>query len=250
MKVNGAGMEFDIGHGGAMLAGLASFFSPCVLPIVPAYLCFLVGISLEELTSTGEASPGARWRVVLTAFVFALGFGTVFVLLGATASTLGQALSRHFDTLRWIAGALILVMGLHFLGIIRIPLLFRQARVEVERRPATLGGAYVVGLAFGFGWTPCVGPVLAAILFIAGTEESVGQGAALLGSYAFGMGAPFVLAAAFAGTFMGVMRRARRHLGVVEKLMGAALVVTGILFIGNFIPDIAYWMIEYTPTLG
>ena len=243
-------MEFDVGHGGALLAGLASFFSPCVLPIVPAYLCFIAGVSLEELTATGETPPGARFRIILTALVFALGFATVFVLLGATASTLGQAMSRHFGTLRWIAGALIIVMGLHFLGVIRIPLLFRQARVEVERRPATLGGAYMVGLAFGFGWTPCVGPVLAAILFIAGTEDSAGQGAALLGSYAFGMGAPFVLAAAFAGLFMGVMRRARRHLGTIEKVMGAALVVTGVLFIGNFIPDIADWMIDYVPVVG
>ncbi len=243
-------MEFDVGFGGALMAGLASFFSPCVLPIVPAYLCFLAGVSLEELTDSGAAVPGARLRIVVTAFVFALGFATVFVLLGASASVLGQALARYFDTLRWVAGVVILVMGLHFLGVVRIPLLFRQARIEVERRPATLAGAYLVGLAFGFGWTPCVGPVLAAILFIAGTEESAVKGATLLGSYAVGMGAPFVLAAAFAGAFMGLMRRARRHLGTIERIMGGALVVTGILFIGNVIPDIAEWMIGVAPIRG
>ncbi len=243
-------MEFGVGNGGAFLAGLASFFSPCVLPIVPAYLCFLTGVSIEELTVTGARAPGARRRIVLTAMVFALGFATVFVVLGATASTIGQAVSRHFEMLRWVAGAVILVMGLHFLGLIRIPLLFRQARVEVERRPATLAGAYIVGLAFGFGWTPCVGPVLATILFIAGTEDSAVEGAALLGTYALGMGLPFVLAAGFAGAFMGLMRRARSHLGTIEKVMGAALVATGILFIGNFIPDVADWLIHYVPAMG
>lgn len=246
-------MELTVSYGGAVLAGLASFFSPCVLPIVPAYLCFLAGVSLDELTDAGtgpKAAPGARRRIVVTALVFALGFATVFMLLGATASTLGQVVSRHFDTLRWIAGAVILVMGLHFLGVLRIPFLFRQARVEVERAPASLAGAYLVGLAFGFGWTPCVGPVLATILFIAGAEESAREGAMLLGAYALGMGAPFVLAAGFAGAFMGLMRRARRHLGTIERVMGGALVVTGVLFMTNAIPYIANWMIEFTPVQG
>ena len=243
-------MGFDISYWGAVLAGLASFVSPCVLPIVPPYLCFLAGVSLEELTDTGASQPGARRRIVLTALAFALGFATIFVLLGATASTLGQALSRHYDILRWIAGSVILVMGLHFLGIFRIPLLFRQARVEVERRPATLFGSYLVGLAFGFGWTPCVGPVLAAILFVAGAKETAWEGAALLGAYAVGMGAPFVAAALFAGPFMALMRRMRRYMGLVEKAMGVALVATGILFLTNSINVIANWMINYIPAIG
>src|SRR6056297_2221483 len=200
-------MEFDIGLAGAALAGLMSFASPCVLPIVPPYLCFLAGVSLEELKGTEGRDPRAGRRIVLAALVFALGFATVFIALGATASSIGQAVSRHFDTLRWIAGAVILVMGLHFLGVLRIPLLYRQARMEVESRPATLAGSYLVGLAFGFGWTPCVGPVLAAILFTAAGRETAAEGAALLGAYAFGMGLPFVLAAAFATPFMTMMRR-------------------------------------------
>lgn len=243
-------MGFDITYGGAALAGLISFVSPCVLPLVPPYLCFLAGVSLEELTETGAGMPGARRRIVLTALTFALGFATVFVILGASASVIGQALSRNFDLLRWIAGGVILVMGLHFLGFIRIPLLFRQARVEVERQPATLIGAYLVGLAFGFGWTPCVGPVLAAILFVAAAQETVWEGGALLGVYAVGMGAPFVLAAAFAGPFMGLMRRFRRHMGLVEKTMGGALVLTGVLFVTNTIPDISAWMLDYVPVMG
>ena len=244
-------MDFDIGLMGAMLAGLASFASPCVLPIVPPYLCFLAGVSLDELTDAEGARPrGAQWRILLTALAFALGFATVFVALGATASTLGQVVSEYFDTLRILAGVLILGFGLHFLGVLRIPLLYRQARMEVERRPAGLAGAYLVGLAFGFGWTPCVGPILAAILFTAAGEETAWQGASLLGAYALGMGAPFVLAAAFAGPFMALMRRFRRHMGWVEKGMGAVLVATGVLFIGNFIPDIANWMIDFVPVAG
>jgi len=243
-------MGFDVGLGGAVLAGLLSFFSPCILPIVPPYLCFLAGVSFEELTEEGKAAPGARRRIVLAALFFAFGFATVFVIMGATASTLGQALSRHFDTLRYIAGGMILVFGLHFLGLIRIPLLYREARVEVESRPATLFGAYLVGLAFAFGWTPCVGPVLAAILFTAGAQDTAWQGALLLGAYAVGIGVPFVGAALFAGPFMALMRRFRRHMGWVEKGMGAALVVTGVLFLTNSINTIANWMIQYLPAMG
>ncbi|MEM1343406.1 MAG: cytochrome c biogenesis protein CcdA [Pseudomonadota bacterium] len=242
-------MDFDIGHAGAVVAGLMSFASPCILPIVPPYLCFLAGVSLDEL-SEGERRAGADRRVVLAALCFALGFATIFVLLGATASSLGQALSRHFDTLRWIAGGVILIMGLHFLGILRIPLLYRQARVEVEQRPATLAGSYLVGLAFGFGWTPCVGPVLAAILFTAAGRETATEGATLLGAYAVGMGLPFVLAAGFVRPFLALMRRARRHLGLVERTMGGVLVVTGVLFMTNSIADIAAWMLDYVPALG
>ena len=243
-------MGFDVTLLGAVGAGLLSFASPCILPIVPPYLCFLAGVSLEELTESGETAPGARRRVVLSAVAFALGFATVFVIMGATATTLGQALSRYFDVLRWVAGGLILVLGLHFLGILRIPLLYRQARVEVERKPATLFGAYLVGLAFAFGWTPCVGPVLAAILFTAGAQETAAEGAMLLGAYALGIGVPFVLAAFFAGPFMRLMRRFRKHMGVIEKGMGAALVATGLLFVTNSVVLISDWMLNYVPAAG
>ena len=243
-------MGFDITYWAAAMAGLLSFVSPCILPIVPPYLCFLAGISVDELTETGEANPGARRRVVFAALAFALGFATVFIALGASASFIGQGLTRHFDTLRYVAGAIILLLGLHFLGILRIPLLYRQVRVEVERRPATLIGAYVVGLAFAFGWTPCVGPVLAAILFTAGAQETAGGGALLLAAYSFGIGVPFVLAAFFAGPFMGLMRRFRHRMGLVEKVMGGFLVLTGVLFITNAMPVIAYWILEYMPLWG
>ncbi|SEA71730.1 cytochrome c biogenesis CcdA family protein [Rubrimonas cliftonensis] len=243
-------MGFDVTLLGAAGAGLLSFASPCILPIVPPYLCFLAGVSLEELTDSQGGEASARRRVVLAALAFALGFATVFVAMGATASTVGQTIAQYFDVLRWIAGGVILLLGLHFLGVLRIPLLYRQARVEVNRKPATLAGAYLVGLAFAFGWTPCVGPVLAAILFTAGAQETAAQGAMLLGAYALGIGAPFVLAAAFAGPFMGLMRKFRRHMGLVEKGMGAALVVTGLLFVTNSITVISGWMIGFVPVAG
>ena len=243
-------MEFDITLFGALTAGLLSFVSPCILPIVPPYLCFLAGVSLETLTDEGEQPGGARRRIVLAALAFALGFGTVFVAMGATASTVGQAISEYFDVLRWIAGGVILVLGLHFLGLVRIPLLYRSAQVQVEKSPATLLGAYLVGLAFAFGWTPCVGPVLAAILFTAGAQETAAEGALMLGAYAVGIGIPFVAAAAFAGPFMRLMRRFRAHMGVVERVMGGMLVVTGVLFLTNSVSVIAGWMIGTVPVMG
>lgn len=243
-------MEIDIGHGGAALAGLASFASPCVLPIVPSYLCFLAGVSLEDLAGTGVARAGARTRVVLSACVFALGFATVFVLLGATATAVGQALSRHLDLLRWLAGGIIIAMGLHFLGLVGIPLLNRHLQVEVGRRPTTFAGRYLVGMAFGFGWTPCVGPVLAAILFLAGAKESAWQGATLLAAYALGMALPFVGFALFAPTFASWMRPLGRHTAWLGRAIGIALVATGLLFWTGSIPHIAGWMITYLPAQG
>src|SRR6185437_16212541 len=184
----------DVSLGGALAAGLLSFVSPCVLPIVPPYLAWLAGISFDELKSE---TPGAkqRRRVIVAAISFVLGFATVFIALGATASVVGKTIAQYFDALAIIAGILIIAMGLHFLGVFRISMLYREARVQVERKPAGPLGAYVMGLAFG--WTPCVGPVLAAILFIAGSEGTALRGAALLGAYSLGIGIPFILAAAF-----------------------------------------------------
>ncbi|MEC9368450.1 MAG: cytochrome c biogenesis protein CcdA [Pseudomonadota bacterium] len=240
---------FDIGLGGAFLGGLISFISPCVLPIVPPYLCYLAGVSIDHFTGTGDPGSGGR-RIFLTALVFVLGFTTVFVALGASASAVGQLVQQYMDWLAIAAGAAILVMGLHFLGVFRIALLYREARVQVERKPPGLVGAFVMGLAFAFGWTPCAGPVLAAILFSAGAQESVGEGARLLTAYSLGIGLPFLAAAAFARPFMLFMARFRKHLGTVEKIMGVMLVLTGILFMTGGMATIAYWILEYVPALG
>ncbi|MCG8691394.1 MAG: cytochrome c biogenesis protein CcdA [Minwuiales bacterium] len=241
-------MGFDVGFGGAFIAGLLSFLSPCVLPLVPPYLCFVAGMSMEELS--GDAEPGASRNVAFAAFAFVLGFMTVFVALGASASLVGQLVADHLTVLSYVAGAAIIVMGLHFLGVVRIPLLYREARFHPAARPAGLIGAYVIGLAFAFGWTPCVGPVLAAILFIAGSEETAAQGAALLTFYGLGIGIPFLLAALFAGPFMRFATRFRRHVATVEKTMGALLVVTGVLFAAGSMNTLSYWLLEAFPALG
>jgi len=239
----------DISYLGAVVAGLLSFLSPCVLPLVPPYLAWIAGVSLSEI-SDAEPDRAARKRVTITALVFALGFATVFVSLGATASALGQFVAEHLDTLSKIAGVVIVVMGLHFLGLLRIGLFNREARVEVQRRPTSLVGAYAVGLAFGFGWTPCVGPVLAAILFTAAQADSAWGGASLLGAYALGMGAPFVVAALFMGPFMRFMARFRRHMGIIEKVIGALLVIVGILFITGGFASLSWRLLEWMPFLG
>lgn len=234
---------------GAFLAGLLSFVSPCVLPLVPPYLGFIAGVSLEELTGQNDQKSASR-RVFLASLAFVAGFTTVFVALGASASFLGQFVTQHIQFLGYVAGAAIMVMGLHFLGVFRIGFLYREARVHVERKPTGLLGAYVIGLAFAFGWTPCVGPILAAILFVAGSEDTVTQGALLLTAYALGLGIPFLLAALFAGPFLGFMKKFRRHMGTVEKAMGVVLVLTGLLFITGQMATFSYWLLETFPAFS
>lgn len=241
-------MSLEVSVGGAFVAGLLSFASPCVLPLVPPYLAYMGGVSVSELRE-GDGG-GLRWRVVMAALAFVAGFSAVFVALGATASVVGQAVSAWLGVLSYVAGGLIIVMGLHFLGVFRIPLLDRTARVGVAQKPAGLVGAFVIGLAFGFGWSPCVGPVLAAILLIAAASDSAGEGARLLLVYSLGIGVPFVIAAAFAGAFMRWSARHRARLALIEKAMGAFLIVAGILIFTGQMPTIAYWLIETFPVLG
>lgn len=239
---------FDITFFGALTAGLLSFLSPCILPIVPFYLSYLAGVGMNQINAQEKVPAAVKLRAVLAACCFALGVITVFMGLGATATTFGQLVREYFDLLRWVAAAIIITMGLHFLGVVRIGLLYRQLRVDAgNSSKASLLGAFVIGLAFAFGWTPCVGPVLAAILFTAAGQESAGQGAWLLFVYGLGMTLPFVLAALFIGPFMIFMARFRRHLGVVEKMMGALLILFGVLIATNSINVIAQWMLETIP---
>ncbi len=241
---------FDIGLAGALGAGLLSFVSPCVLPLVPPYLCFIGGVSLEQLTEGAKPDAAAGRRVFAAACAFVLGFMTVFVALGATASMVGQLVADHLDSLGYVAGVIVIVLGLHFLGVFRIGFLDREARIHVGRPPAGLIGAYVVGLAFAFGWTPCVGPVLAAILFVAAGDDSVLRGALLLATYALGIGIPFLLAALAARPFLAFMARFRRHTRRVEHVLGAALIGTGILFLTGSMVEIANWLLITFPGLG
>ena len=238
----------DIGLFGALAAGVLSFVSPCVLPMVPFYLGFLAGTGMDRIAAGEMPGPGARRRAIVMALLFSAGVVTVFVLMGASASALGQALRDWFGVLRWIAAGVIVAMGLHFLGVLRIPMLYRQLRAEAGGAgAATHATAYLVGLAFAFGWTPCVGPVLAAILMTAGASDTVARGALLLAVYGIGMTAPFVLAALFVGPFMAWMARFRRHLGTVEKATGALLVLFGVLIATGSINVIANWMLNTFP---
>jgi cytochrome c-type biogenesis protein len=223
-----------------------SFVSPCVLPLVPPYLCFLGGVTFEQLEQPGAA---ATRRVFAGALAFVLGFATVFVAMGLGASAIGQAIARYFDILSIVAGAIVIVFGLHLLGVFRIGLLFREARFHVGGRSATIASAYLVGLAFAFGWSPCVGPILAPILTLAGAKESMAEGGALLGVYALGMGVPFLAAAAAAPWFLRMMKRARPFLRHVERVLGALLVATGILFVTGAFRAIGVWLYETFPWL-
>lgn len=242
-------MGFETTYPAAFLAGLLSFVSPCILPLVPPYLCYLGGVSLKELEEGGDGG-NVRRGVFLAALAFVLGFATVFVAFGATASFIGKALAEYLDLLATIAGIIIIVLGLHFIGLFRIGLLFREARFQIERKPPGWLGAYVVGLAFAFGWTPCVGPVLAAILFVAGSETSVVYGSSLLAAYAAGIGLPFLAAALAAPLFLRFMTRFRPWIPWVERTIGVLLVITGILFVTGAISEIAYWLLEIFPALG
>jgi len=240
----------EVTYFGALIAGLVSFLSPCVLPLVPPYLCFLGGTTIEELAGEETVAEGVYSRVVLAALFFVLGFTTVFIALGATATILGQLVAENLAILAKIAGVVIILLGLHFLGIFKISFLDREARYHAEARPAGLIGAYLIGLAFAFGWTPCIGPVLAAILFVAASEESIWQGISLLAVYSLGLGIPFVAAALAVRPFLGFLKRFRRYLGTVERVMGGLLVVTGILFVTGSMSTIAYWMLELFPGFG
>jgi cytochrome c-type biogenesis protein len=231
----------------AAIGGLVSFLSPCVLPLVPPYLSFLAGTTFDRLAAGDDRA--VRQRAFAAALLFVAGFTTVFVILGATASALGQFVRQYLDVLSTVAGIAIIVMGLHFLGLFRIGFLYREARVQVQR-PVGLWGAYVMGLAFAFGWTPCIGPILAAILAVAGSETSVAHGALLLAVYSAGLGVPFLLAAFAMKPFTAFMKRMRSRFGLVEKTMGGLLVLTGIAFLSGWLGNASYWLLETFPILG
>src|ERR687889_2125018 len=237
----------DVSLPAAVLGGLISFLSPCVLPLVPPYLSFLAGATLDELQAGDDW--GVRRRAVLTALLFVAGFSTVFVLLGATASALGLYIRQYVDVLSMVAGVAIILMGLHFLGVFRIGLLYREARVSVDKS-VDVRGAYVMGLAFAFGWTPCIGPILAAILAVAGSETSVAKGAVLLAVYSAGLGIPFLLAALAMKPFAAFMKRMRTRFALVERTMGGLLVLTGIAFLAGWLTDASFWLLETFPVLG
>lgn len=229
----------------AMVAGLLSFLSPCVLPIVPPYLAYMSGISMQDLTQDSRQKN----KAVIPALFFVMGLSTVFLLLGFAASSLGQMFLTHRELFAQIAGVVVIVMGLHFLGVFRIPLLMREARLDAGDRGGSAFGAYVLGLAFAFGWSPCLGPILGTIITLAATEGSVSRGTILLAAYAIGLGLPFFLTGVFIARAIGLMNRIKPWLGVIEKLMGILLVVVGVALVTGALSRFSFWLLDTFPIL-
>jgi cytochrome c-type biogenesis protein len=239
------GLSFPLIFG----AGVLSFLSPCVLPLVPPYLTYMSGASFDQLRDDG-ATAGVIWRKsVFTSLFFIAGFSIVFILFGATATAFGQAFRQALPIITPIAGLFIIAMGLHFLGVYRIAFLDRQLRHNGPGVASGPVGGFLLGLAFAVGWTPCIGPVLAAILAVASTRETALDGAALLGLYSLGLGVPFLLAGIAIGPFLTFFSGFKKHLGMVEKVMGGLLVITGLLFLTGQFTRISYWFLETFPVL-
>ncbi|MFZ9020849.1 MAG: cytochrome c biogenesis CcdA family protein [Paracoccaceae bacterium] len=229
----------------AFLAGVISFLSPCVLPIVPPYLAYMSGISLSEATDNNKAVS-----VFLPAVFFVLGLSTVFLILGFTASALGTVFLSYQDILITISGILVMGFGLHFLGILRIGFLEREARFEASSQNGSAFGAYVLGLAFAFGWTPCIGPQLASILTLAASEGSVARGTTLLGVYALGLGVPFLLVALFLSRLSATLTWLKRHMQIIERLMGLLLWTIGLMMLTGGFADFSFWILDTFPSLA
>jgi cytochrome c-type biogenesis protein len=241
-------MQGSVSLFGALVAGLISFISPCVLPIVPGYLSFISGINMAQMKGT-ERPTGLALRVGLTSLAFVLGFSTVFVALGAAATMVGYYLQQYKRELGMVGGVVIIILGLHTAGILPIKWLLYEKRAEVKTRPLGLIGAYVVGLAFAFGWTPCIGPILGAILLYASQQETVSEGVLLLAAYSAGLGIPFVLSGLAINGFFAAFGRIRRHMKVVEYVSGALLVGVGLLLVTDRLTVLAQYFSKLFPAL-
>lgn len=230
----------------ALLAGLLSFLSPCVLPIVPPYLAYMSGMSMNEM----KAGESTRNRAILPAMFFVLGLSTVFLFLGFTASVFGVFFLKNQEIFAKISGIVVIIFGLHFLHVFRIPILDREARIDAGDRGGSAVGAYVLGLAFAFGWTPCIGPQLGAILSLAASELSIARGTLLLAVYAAGLGIPFLLAAVFITRSIRVMNWLKPHMGVIEKAMGLLLVIVGVALLTGAFTAFSWWLLETFPGMS
>lgn len=234
----------------AFIAGVLSFISPCVLPLIPGYLSFVSGVTLDEMQGGGTAvaSAGARRKAVIMSIAFVLGFSLVFISLGASATFIGTLLMDHLALLGKIAGVIIILFGLHMMGVLRIGLLYNEKRVQTARKPAGFFGAMLVGIAFAFGWTPCIGPILAAILAVASVQESVGEGVKLLAVYSAGLGVPFIATSLAINKFFAASSRIRKHYHAIEVVSGVLLVAVGVLIFTNRFTIIAQFLTPYLPT--
>jgi len=241
-------MDFDPSYFTALTAGLLSFLSPCILPIVPFYLSYMAGLSMQELTEDNQISRGAKTRLILSSVFFAAGVITIFVFIGMLAAGFGRALGAYKDYMLYAGAAILLVFGLHFLGLIRIPLLYREAKIDTSKvKPASFFGSYLIGLAFGFGWTPCAGPFLATMTMVAMNSDSMLAGAKLFFVYGFAMTSPFILVAFFSGPFLRWVQRHRKMMGYVEKIMGVMLILFALLIATGNVSAISQWLLDTFP---
>lgn len=225
-------------------AGFLSFISPCVLPLIPGYISYISGMSLEDMR---KADAGSRRRLIIATLFFILGFSIVFMAMGASASALGALLREHLRVVQKIAGAVIVIFGLHLLGVFRIGFLDRDTRVQTSRKPATPLGALLVGTAFAFGWTPCIGPILGGILTIAGSKATVGEGVLLLAVYSAGLGVPFLLTSIAVDKFFLASARVRRHYRTIEMVSGGMLVILGVLIFTDRFTILSRYLQPYLP---
>jgi len=231
---------------GAFLAGLLSFGSPCVLPLIPAYISFLGGASLGQLTEE-DLDTATQKRVLFSAFAFVLGFSTIFISLGATATAISALLAQNSIILSQIAGVIIVIFGLHYMGIFRIGFLNFEKRFHLESKPAGYIGSYILGLAFAFGWTPCVGPILASVLMVAASSDSIAYGISLLSIYTAGLGIPFLIAAFAVKPFMLFLNRFKKQMNKIEITIGTLLIVTGVAIFTGDLADVSNWLINTFP---
>ena len=210
------------------MAGLLSFFSPCILPLIPAYFTFITGLSLDELSLDNRE---IRKKVMLSTLAYVSGFSFVFILLGASASFLGSFMAEYTWLIRYLGGAIVIIFGLHLLGVINIKGLNFERKIHLNKKPVHLMGTFVIGMAFGAGWSPCIGPLLGSILIVAGSQDTVVKGMVLLGIYSAGLAIPFILISLFINRLLDIMRRATRVISYINKISGILLIVLGILLI-------------------
>tara|TARA_Y100000739_G_C20549572_1_gene437561 strand:- start:14 stop:751 length:738 start_codon:yes stop_codon:yes gene_type:complete len=232
---------------GAFVAGLLSFASPCVLPLIPAYISFLGGASLSQLTEKDNIDTATQRRVFYSACSFVLGFSTIFISLGATATAISALIAQHSLLLSQIAGTIIVIFGLHYMGLFRIGFLNFEKRFHLENKPTGLFGSYILGLAFAFGWTPCVGPILASVLMVAASGDSISYGISLLTIYAAGLGIPFLIAAFAVRPFMAFIARFKKQMRKIELTIGSLLVITGIAIFTGDLAEVSNWLIDTFP---
>jgi cytochrome c-type biogenesis protein len=231
----------------AFAAGFLSFVSPCVLPLIPGYISFVSGLSVEEMR--GDVAPStSRTKVFLTSLCFVIGFSIVFVALGASATAMGKFLFARLPLLSKIAGVILIIFGLHTMGVFRLAFLESEKRVQTQRKPAGPVGAMLVGIAFAFGWTPCIGPILGGILAIAGSKNSVGEGVTLLAVYSLGLGIPFLITSLAINQFFGAARRIRKYYHAIELVSGALLIAIGVLIVSGELTIITRALQPYLPS--